>query len=97
MLYAITDRQSYAESEADALARLLELAAIWAANGVSYIQVREKDLSARDQVELVRAVIRAVRSVGGNSNTPKVLVNSRAMLRWPRVRTECIFPLDPMH
>ncbi|MGB6933970.1 MAG: thiamine phosphate synthase [Acidobacteriaceae bacterium] len=78
MLYAITDRQSYAESEADALARLLELAAIWAANGISYIQVREKDLSARDQVELVRAVIRAVRAVGGNSNTPKVLVNSRA-------------------
>ena len=78
MLYAITDCRSYAENNADALARLLELAAIWAANGVSYIQVREKDLPACDQVELVRAVIRAVQGVGGNSNTPKILVNSRA-------------------
>lgn len=78
MLYAITDRRLYAGNKVDALARLLELSAIWAANGVSYIQVREKDLPACDQVELARAVIRAVQAVGGNSNTPKILVNSRA-------------------
>lgn len=78
MLYAITDRRLYAGNKVDALARLVELSAIWAANGVSYIQVREKDLSAHDQVELVRAVIRAVQGVSCNRYMPKVLVNSRA-------------------
>ena len=77
MLYAITDRRLYADNKADALARLVELAAIWSANGVSYIQIREKDLSAGEQVELTRAVIRAVHSTG-KTNVPRVLVNGRA-------------------
>ena len=74
MLYAITDRRLYAGNKADALARLVELAAIWATNGVSYIQLREKDLPAREQVELTRAVVRAV-SV--KTIAPRVLVNGR--------------------
>jgi thiamine-phosphate pyrophosphorylase len=77
LLYAITDRRLYAGNRADALARVVELAAIWAANGVSYIQIREKDLSAREQVELTRSVIRAARSPAGKKNTPGVLVNDR--------------------
>ena len=42
LLYAITDRRLYAGNKADGLARLLELATAWAANGVSFIQLREK-------------------------------------------------------
>jgi thiamine-phosphate pyrophosphorylase len=77
LLYAITDRRLYAGNEADALARLVELAAIWAANGVAFIQIREKDLSAREQVELARAAVRAVHSVGNAAHASRVLVNGR--------------------
>lgn len=77
MLYAITDRRLYAEKKADALAQLIDLAAIWAANGVSFIQLREKDLPAREQVELTRAVLRAVQQVNGKASVPSVLVNAR--------------------
>ena len=64
MLYAITDRRLYAESEASARVRLLELAAEWAASGVAFIQLREKDLTAREQVELARAMLRTIGSAG---------------------------------
>lgn len=77
MVYAITDRQRYVEKKADALARLVELSATWAANGVAFIQLREKDLSGREQVELARAVVRAVQSVSGKTSAPRVLVNGR--------------------
>lgn len=75
LLYAITDRRLYVASEPDALSRLVDLAAIWAANGVSYIQIREKDLSARELVELTRAVIRVVQQASGTG--ARVLVNGR--------------------
>jgi thiamine-phosphate pyrophosphorylase len=77
LLYAITGRRLYSENKADAFASLVDLAAIWATNGVSYIQLREKDLSGREQVELTRAVIRAVQQVGDEARVPKVLVNAR--------------------
>jgi thiamine-phosphate pyrophosphorylase len=73
LLYAITDRRLNADNKADALARLVDLAAVWATNGVSYIQLREKDLSARELVELTRAVIRVVQKPG----MAKILVNGR--------------------
>ncbi|HZC42828.1 MAG TPA: thiamine phosphate synthase [Acidobacteriaceae bacterium] len=78
MLYAISDRGLYAEKNADALRRLVELAAMWAANGVSFIQIREKDLPAGEQVDLARAVIRAVRRVNGKTNATRVLIHGRA-------------------
>ena len=77
MLYAITDRRLYAEKKADALAQLVDLAATWAANGVSFIQLRERDLTAREQVELTRAVIHAVHQVSGKTSAPRILVNAR--------------------
>ena len=77
MLYAITDRRLYAEKKADALAQLVDLAATWAANGVSFIQLRERDLTAREQVELTRAVIHAVQQVSGKTSAPRILVNAR--------------------
>ena len=78
LLYAITDRRLYADEKTDALARLVELAATWAANGVSYIQIRERDLPAREQVELTRAIIHAAQHVSGKSSAPRILVNGRA-------------------
>lgn len=78
MLYAVTDRRLDAESAIDARARLVELAAVWAANGVALIQLREKDLSARDQVELARAMLRAMRAAARGAQTPRLLVNDRA-------------------
>jgi thiamine-phosphate pyrophosphorylase len=67
VLYAITDRRLVAKNEDSARAHLVELAAVWAANGVAFIQLREKDLSARDQVELARAMLRAIHAVSRRS------------------------------
>jgi thiamine-phosphate pyrophosphorylase len=77
VLYAITDRRLLVENEDSARARLVELAAVWAANGVAFIQLREKDLSARDQVELARAMFRAVHVAGRGARVPRLLINSR--------------------
>jgi len=60
MLYAITDRGMYADDKAFACQRLVEQAAAWAANGVVCVQLREKDLSAREQVALARSLLRAI-------------------------------------
>ena len=59
------------------MAQLVDLAATWAANGVSFIQVREKDLPVREQVDLARAVLHAVQQVSGKGSAPRVLVNDR--------------------
>jgi thiamine-phosphate pyrophosphorylase len=78
MLYAITDRRLYGKDEPEARARLLEQATIWAANGVSFIQLREKDLAARDQVELARSIsviLEAERSRTGRHT--RLLINGR--------------------
>ncbi|MGC1783384.1 MAG: thiamine phosphate synthase [Acidobacteriaceae bacterium] len=73
MLYAITDRRLYAEDETVARQRLLELAKVWASNGVAFIQLREKDLPARDQVELARTMLGIIRAVPGC--TTRLLIN----------------------
>ena len=78
MLYAITDRRLHAENKDNALARLVELAAIWAANDLSFIQLREKDLGAAEQVEWARAIVRVVRGISRQAKIPRVLVNGRA-------------------
>lgn len=81
MLYAITNRQLYGGNEASRRSSLLELTAIWATNGVAFIQLREKDLPVRDQVELARAMLREIRAAR-NSQSPsqpaaQLLINSR--------------------
>ena len=74
MLYAITDRRLYGTNEADATARLLEQTSLWAARGVAFIQLREKDLPARAQVELARAMLQAIRQTKAAT---RLLVNGR--------------------
>jgi thiamine-phosphate pyrophosphorylase len=78
MLYAITDHRLDVENEASARSRLVELAGVWAAHGVAFIQLREKDLSAREQVNLARAMLRAMRAAALGARVPRLLINSRA-------------------
>ncbi len=64
--YYITDRNAIGGTE-----RLLRAVARVLADGVEMIQIREKDLSARDLSELVRRVLAL-------ANAAQVLVNDRA-------------------
>lgn len=80
MLYAITDRRLYGADEARCHQHLVEQAAAWAAHGVAFVQLREKDLPAREQVELARAMRGALRQAGGQTRLliPRLLVHGRA-------------------
>lgn len=83
MLYAITNRKllvsdSDAIDEASRCAAVVEQAAIWAANGVDIIQLREKDLPSGMLVELskgIRAEILSCRLPGRPAT--RLLINSR--------------------
>src|SRR5215831_9288089 len=74
LLYAITDRSAYAGEEDYRLDRVILEAARWAAEGIDFVQIREKDLGAGELAELTRRVMVAVRESGSRT---KVLVNSR--------------------
>lgn len=73
LLYYITDRQQFRGSEAERRKALLECMRLAAAAGVNYIQLREKDLSARELFKLAEDARAAVR-IGGPT---KLLINSR--------------------
>src|SRR5664279_1255949 len=75
LLYYITDRKSLAGTDAQQRNRLLARIGDAAHAGVDYIQLREKDLAARDLERLARDAVRATRE---NSATAKLLVNGRA-------------------
>ena len=75
LLYYITDRKSLAGTDAQQRSRLLVRIGEAAHAGVDYIQLREKDLAARDLERLARDAARTVRA---NSATAKLLVNGRA-------------------
>jgi len=72
LLYAITNRRLLAEAEPERVERLAALAASWAANGVDFIQIREKDLAPTALTHLAAKIVQAVRQAGSLS---KVLVN----------------------
>jgi thiamine-phosphate pyrophosphorylase len=72
--YAITDRAAYGGSPAYRLDSVVRETARWAAEGIDFIQIREKDLEAGELAELTRRVL-AARAEGSNT---RVLVNSRA-------------------
>ena len=75
LLYYITDRAQFAGGEADRRRVLLHKIGKAARAGVDYIQLREKDLTARDLEQLARESVRAVRE---NSQTTKLLINGRS-------------------
>ena len=78
LLYYITDRSQF-RGDVDTRRRaLLDKVAEAAAAGVDYIQLREKDLSARELETLAREVVRVVRQASVSSSiSTKVLINSR--------------------
>ncbi len=80
MLYAITNRRLYGSDEDSQRRRLLDLTALWAADRVTLIQLREKDLHAHEQVELARAmleILQATEKGTGQRCTPRLLINGR--------------------
>ena len=74
LLYYITDRKAFPGDEAGRRRLLLEKIAEAARCGVDYIQLREKDLTARDLESLARDAVTAVRSA---STKTALLINSR--------------------
>ena len=70
LLYYITDRTAFAGNEAERRSALLRRIAEAARAGADYIQLREKDLPARELERLAHEAVRAVRegitAVNGN-------------------------------
>jgi len=73
LLYAITSRVLLAQTEAERAEKLLALAACWAANGVDFIQIREKDLADAELLGLASSVVRAAHATGSRTT---VLINA---------------------
>lgn len=79
LLYYITDRKQFPGDEALRRRMLLEKIAETARLGVDYIQLREKDLNARDLGRLAVEASEAIRQARTDTQTPKtrLLINSR--------------------
>ncbi|HTU42146.1 MAG TPA: thiamine phosphate synthase [Candidatus Aquilonibacter sp.] len=82
LLYYITDRSAFPGDEHTRRQHLLHKIAEGAANGVDYIQLREKDLSARELESLACEAITAIRdnckpAFGMRRATTELLINSR--------------------
>ncbi len=73
LLCYITDRRRFTGNAEDQKRRLLEKIAECAATGVNYVQLREKDLEARELLALARA---AMLRIPRDANT-RLLINSR--------------------
>jgi thiamine-phosphate pyrophosphorylase len=75
LLYYITDRTHFPGSEPERRRGLLASIAAAASAGVDYVQLREKDLSARELFVMAQQAIQQIRR---HPNVAKLLVNSRA-------------------
>jgi thiamine-phosphate pyrophosphorylase len=75
ILYYITDRTAFCGDERARRARLLDKIAEAVANGVDYIQLREKDLTIRELETLAHEAMRIIRQQ--SEPTTALLVNSR--------------------
>jgi thiamine-phosphate pyrophosphorylase len=73
--YAITDASRFGETAEAQLAGLLADARRWAAEGVEFVQLREKMLAAEELMRLTEAILTIFRESGGRT---KLLVNGRA-------------------
>lgn len=83
--YAITDRARFAVDGPAQKAALLHQAARLAADGIDFIQLRERDLSAGELAELARKLLEVIRPPGSappgkppSPSAPILLINSRA-------------------
>lgn len=77
LLCYITDRNAFPRDEISRRNRLLEKIAEAAACGIDYIQLREKDLSARELETLARDAIQSIRLSESANRRTRLLVNSR--------------------
>jgi thiamine-phosphate pyrophosphorylase len=75
--YAITGRLRFAADEPARQAALLVQAALLAADGIDFIQLREKDLSAAALASLARRLLATLRA-DPTHPAPRLLINSRA-------------------
>jgi thiamine-phosphate pyrophosphorylase len=73
--YAITDRRQYGTGWPEQRGGLVAQAKRLAADGVDYLQLREKDLPAQDLIGLAREILSAIRISGAGT---KLLINARA-------------------
>jgi len=76
LLYYITDRSQFGGDEVSRRKKLLEKIAEAAECRVDFIQLREKDLSARELESLAHDALRAIRE-----NSPSLATNSEAATR----------------
>jgi thiamine-phosphate pyrophosphorylase len=72
--YAITSRALYPGDEQEKQAALIEQADSWIAEGIHFIQLREKDLCASDQANLASKVLK---KIDLTSSPTQLLINSR--------------------
>jgi len=79
LLYYITDRRAFSGNEPTRRQRLLDKIAEAASHGVDYIQLREKDLSARDLQSLAREAMRIILKLRTENRELRtaLLINSR--------------------
>jgi len=77
LLCYITDRCSFPGDESSRRARLLEKIGEATACGIDYIQLREKDLSARHLEALVHDAVQIVRRGESGKRRTHLLINSR--------------------
>jgi len=77
LLYYITDRRQLADTPGEQRARLLDRIAEAAGAGVDLVQLREKDLSAREMELLASESMVKVRSNVSRPGGTRLLINSR--------------------
>jgi thiamine-phosphate pyrophosphorylase len=77
LLYYITDRRQFPGSAAEQRAALLRKIAEAARCGVDYIQLREKDLSTRELLEVAKDARKAMAAAGSPPPATRLLINSR--------------------
>ena len=78
ILCYITDRTQFPGGESARRRRLLQKIAEAARAGVEYIQLREKDLPARDLEQLAREAMRVLLAARASGLGTRLLINSRA-------------------
>ena len=79
LLYYITDRSQFSGDESARRAALLAKIAEAGSAGVDYIQIREKDLFARELASLAQDAVRVLRnSVRPGTSVTRLLINSRS-------------------
>ncbi len=77
LLYYITDRKAFAGDERECQRRILEKVAEAASCNVDYIQLREKDLPARELEKLAARAVEIVRGLREKGRHTRILINSR--------------------